>query len=125
MRLAQLGHRSHFPTGKAIGSCGACTAPAHRASAGEIHKKQGLSEPASTPVTASPSLAPDPASAPRPKPKLRVSWPLKWFVLFMSLGLVGTTLLGITMAFKYRRGVRLILGLLVAGTLLPIALLYF
>lgn len=96
--------------------------PAWIASAGEIHKKQGLSAPSASPVATQPLAAPDPA--PREKPKLRVSWALKWFVLFMSLGLVGTTLLGITMAFKYRRGVGLITGLLVAGTLLPIALLY-
>jgi len=99
--------------------------PAWLASAGQIHKKQGLSEPSPSPVAAQPATAPDPTTpTPKAKPKLRVSWPLKWFVLFMSVGLVGTTLLGIYMAFKYRRGIRLIFGLLAAGTVLPIALLY-
>ena len=51
-------------------------------------------------------------------------WPLKWFVVLMSLGLVVTTGLGITLAFKYERNKALVWGLLVAGTLLPVALLW-
>lgn len=50
--------------------------------------------------------------------------PLKIYVLLMSLGLITTTILGIVMAFKYNRDRRVIWGLLIAGTLLPLLLLY-
>ena len=59
------------------------------------------------------------APARRPSP-----WPLKCFVVLMSLGLIITTGLGITMAFKYERNRAIVWGLLVAGTLLPFALLW-
>jgi hypothetical protein len=42
----------------------------------------------------------------------------------MAIGLTTTTLIGIYMAFAYNRDRRLILGLLFAGTILPIALIY-
>lgn len=51
-------------------------------------------------------------------------WPLKWFVVMMSLGLITTTGLGVYMAFKYERNKALVWGLLVLGTLLPFALLW-
>lgn len=58
-------------------------------------------------------------SARKPSP-----WPLKWFVVLMSIGLTITTGLGIYMAFKYERNKALVWGLLIAGTLLPLALLW-
>nr|MBA3806575.1 PepSY domain-containing protein [Acidobacteriota bacterium] len=42
----------------------------------------------------------------------------------MSLGLIGTTLLGIYMAFKYNRDKRLVGALIFAGFIIPLALLY-
>ena len=51
-------------------------------------------------------------------------WPLKWFVVLMSLGLTITSGLGIYMAFKYERNKAIVWGLLIAGTLLPLALLW-
>ena len=51
-------------------------------------------------------------------------WPLKWFVVFMSIGLTITTGLGIYMAFKTERNKAIVWGLLLAGTLLPLALLW-
>ena len=51
-------------------------------------------------------------------------WPLKWFVVLMSLGLTITSGLGIYMAFKYERNRAIVWGLLIAGTLLPLALLW-
>ncbi len=50
--------------------------------------------------------------------------PLKIFVFLMSIGLITTTLLGVYMAFKTSRDRRIAWALLVAGTLLPILLLY-
>jgi len=50
--------------------------------------------------------------------------PLKIFVFLMSLGLILTTILGITMAFKFSRDRRVVWALLVSGTVLPVALLF-
>lgn len=47
---------------------------------------------------------------------------LKWFFLATSLGLVATTLLGIYMAFKYNRSRIIVWSLLLAGTVIPAAL---
>lgn len=48
---------------------------------------------------------------------------LKIWVLLMAAGLVATTLLGIYMSFKYHRDKRIVLGLLLTGAAMPIALL--
>lgn len=47
----------------------------------------------------------------------------KLLILLMSLGLTITTVLGIVMAFKYNRDRRVVWGLLIAGTILPMLLL--
>jgi hypothetical protein len=52
------------------------------------------------------------------------SLPLQWFVVLMSVGLVTTSLLGVYMALKYNRDKRLVIGLIVLGFVLPLALLY-
>ena len=93
-----------------------------------VHKKQALQggEPKRRP----PKNGGEGASQPRPDGDEAKSahkpspWPLKWFVVLMSIGLIITTGLGITMAFKYERNKAIVWGLLVAGTLLPIALLW-
>ena len=58
------------------------------------------------------------------EPGRRRSLPLQWFVVLMAVGLIGTSLLGIYMAFKYNRDKRLIIGLIVLGFVIPIILLY-
>jgi hypothetical protein len=58
------------------------------------------------------------------EPGRQRSIPLQWFVVIMSIGLVGTSILGIYMAFKYNREKRLIIGLMILGVALPIVLLY-
>ncbi len=67
------------------------------------------------------------AQAPRdgepPAPRAP-SLPLKIFTLLMSIGLIVTTGLGIWMSFKYSRDKRVPWALLLAGTLLPIAMLF-
>lgn len=50
--------------------------------------------------------------------------PLKIYVFLMSLGLLTSTATGVLMAFKYNRDRRVLWGLLIAGTLLPIGLLF-
>jgi hypothetical protein len=73
--------------------------------------EEGEEQPVSTPSTEPPS------------PKRKPSLPLKLFVLFMSVGLMLSSFLGIYMAFKYNRDRRIIWSLLIAGTALPMALL--
>ena len=92
----------------------------------QVHKKQTL---AMRPKGGPPRAAleqPRPAQ-PRvaaPSPTLGTAM-LKFFFLLMSLGLTATTLLGIYMAFKYNRDRRLIWGMLVVGSVVPLALVAF
>ena len=48
---------------------------------------------------------------------------LKCFFLAMAVGLVFSTVLGIYMAFKYNRSRTLVWGLLLLGTVIPVALI--
>ncbi|HWE86860.1 MAG TPA: hypothetical protein VG267_18085 [Terracidiphilus sp.] len=48
---------------------------------------------------------------------------LKCFFLAMAVSLIFSTLLGIYMAFKYNRSRRLVWGLLILGTVIPVALI--
>ena len=94
----------------------------------QVHKHQTIAAPPKKPR----SVARETESAGKQR-ALRIEEPpphdspatsgLKWFFLFMSAGLIVTTLLGIYMSFKYNRNHRIVWGLLVAGTVLPIALL--
>ncbi len=52
------------------------------------------------------------------------SLPLQWFVVVMSVGLVMSSLLGIYMALQYNRDRKVVLGLIVLGFIIPMALLY-
>jgi hypothetical protein len=64
-----------------------------------------------------------PAGSPRP-PRRKPSIPFKVFAVFMSVGLIFTTSLGIYMSFKYTREKGKVWAMLVLGTVLPIVLLY-
>jgi hypothetical protein len=109
----------------------------------EVHKNQRVPntwtakepapQPVAKPITAAPTAdksakptatSASPTSNPAPPKRRPKSFALKVFVGLMSEGLILTSLLGIYMAFKYARGPLLICGLLIAGTSLPIALLY-
>ncbi|MEO6815820.1 MAG: PepSY domain-containing protein [Edaphobacter sp.] len=50
--------------------------------------------------------------------------PLKFFFLLVSIGLFLSTLSGLYMSYRYSRNRILITGLLIAGIVIPIALLY-
>lgn len=99
--------------------------PAWIAKLAEIHKDQRFSnvppKPPARPANATPK--PDGGAA-RPAPQGPSPLPLKIFVLFMAVGLITTSVLGIYMAFKYNRDKRVIWGLLAAGTLFPVVLLF-
>ncbi|CAN5240418.1 hypothetical protein BH10PSE14_BH10PSE14_31160 [soil metagenome] len=68
---------------------------------------------------AAPSAAKAPAPAKRPSPL-----PLKIFVVLMAVGLIVSTLLGVTIALNNRATRRVSILMLVAGAVLPIVLLW-
>ena len=51
------------------------------------------------------------------------SMALEIFFLLMAISLISTSCLGVWMAFQYKREVRIIVGLLAAGVVLPILFL--
>ncbi len=53
------------------------------------------------------------------RPKLHSSLALKWFVVIMAVGLITNVFSGIYMAFAYNRNRKAIIGLLLAGIVLP------
>lgn len=80
---------------------GSYTAPAWLAAIGAVHKHSHLPE--------TPKKAPT---------------PLKWFSLAACVGLVATTTLGIVMAFRFTANWKPVALCLVAGTVVPTALLF-
>jgi hypothetical protein len=50
--------------------------------------------------------------------------PLKFFFLLVSIGLFISTLTGLYMSYRYSRNRTVITGLLIAGVIIPIALLF-
>lgn len=113
--------------------------PAWIATLAQIHKKQTMTVPARklTPTstqTAGPKAdkadkmdrtdkadkAPPPAAPAQSHNPL----PLKFFFLLVSIGLFLSTLSGLYMSYRYSRNRPLITGLLIAGIVIPIALLY-
>jgi hypothetical protein len=69
-----------------------------------------------------------PLTAPAPEAARTASkrhpLPLKIFFLIVSVGLLLSTLTGVYMAYKYNRNPAVITSLLVAGALIPIALIF-
>lgn len=81
-------------------------------------------DPDAKPPAAKPDADADHDADAAPKPKRPSPLPLKIFVLTLSIGLMFSTLLGLWIALKMRAMRRLSLVLLVAGTLVPIGLLF-
>jgi hypothetical protein len=111
---------------------------------GQVHKKQSLDLPAherhrqgergqapfaepgsqqGSPAVVLPQSPPGEVAQRKPN-KIRSSAALKWFFLFMSVGLIVATFTGIYMVLKYNVRRRLILAVLILGIVLPFALLY-
>ena len=102
----------------------------------QVHKSQTIAAPrARSPKPAAAAPAADAthadaahADAPTgPRPDAggsSRSTPLVAFFLLMALSLITSSCLGVFMAFQYKRDRRVIIGLLVAGTVLPIAFLW-
>ena len=106
--------------------------PSWIAKLASIHKKQTLAERRGPSRhfdrEGNPGQAPKAADATAPRGERepgnsKTTLLLKWFFLAASLGLVITTLLGVYRAFKYNRSRALVWGLLVAGTVIPAALI--
>jgi hypothetical protein len=89
----------------------------------QLHKKQtlSLSKEKSKPAK---SDSADPANPKKTAQPQKSALPLKCFVLVMSVGLIATTILGIYMAFRFGEAPGLIWGMLIGGTLLPIAMIF-
>lgn len=103
--------------------------PAWIAELASIHKDQTLPQPrpAMRPPAGASGGEAKPPAGPAAEPIRRgpSPLPLKIFVLFMALGLISTTLLGIYMAFKYNpKNQKLVWGLLLGGIVLPLLLLF-
>jgi hypothetical protein len=84
-----------------------------------IHKDQELPRPRLPKPAA--KLAPKPAVQPAPSSN---KLPLQILVTLLAIGLIVSTLLGITIALNARATRRISLLLLAAGSLVPLALLY-
>ena len=90
----------------------------------QIHKKQTLALPKEKAKPVVPESAPrNPAAQTKVAPRRSSAFLLKCFVLAMSVGLIATTFLGIYMAFRYDVKRRILWGMLIAGTLLPIVMM--
>jgi hypothetical protein len=100
--------------------------PAILLALGSVHKNQVL--PPAKPETPKGGKA-GPAGKREPKPRAETmptvwTYLLKWFFVIMALCLVTSTSLGLYLAFKFTRRPRLCWGLVTAGTLIPLALLF-
>ena len=110
--------------------------PAWIATLAQIHKKQTMTVPARRlPPAAAQAAGPkadktdktkkaDEPQPPVASPKSHNPLPLKLFFLLVSIGLFISTLSGLYMSYRYSRNRSLITGLLIAGIIIPIALLY-
>ena len=96
-------------------------APAWLATAGRIHMSESL-EPKPPRVAPPSAVSAQPTlreGATAPVVRKPPSFAMKVFVVFMVLGIVSTTILGVVMAFRFRRDKRLLWALLAVGTALP------
>jgi hypothetical protein len=94
--------------------------PAAAPDAIKADKAQGSAEAVKVPKAPDASAVP---AGPAPKPKGHV--PMKAFFLLVSLGLFVSTLTGIYMSYKYGGSKIVVTVLLLAGIVVPLALLPF
>ena len=97
----------------------------------QVHKKQSAilpqRHPGPSPERAEGSAAkqlPTAALQPISPQAKRHPLPLRIFFLVVCIGLITSTVSGVYMAYKYNRDLRLITGLLLAGTIIPVALIF-
>jgi hypothetical protein len=98
------------------------TAPAWMIWIASVHKDQVSN---TTPKPQRPKPAKPAGATPEaPKPKKHNKFPLQVFVGLLSIGLALSTLLGIAIALNSRATRRISVILLIAGTVVPLGLLY-
>ena len=97
----------------------------------QLHKKQTIvlperrpAPPATAPKVAAPQPTAPPAP-PSPAPKKHNVWPMKIFFLFTTVGLAFSSLLGLYMSYKFNRNRTAVTLTLLAGIVIPIALMFF
>lgn len=113
--------------------------PAWIATLAQIHKKQTMTVPVrKLPPPSAQAAAPKADKMDRPDKtdkadkslpsaalaKPHNPLPLKLFFLLVSVGLFISTVSGLYMSYRYSRNRKLITALLIAGVIIPIALLY-
>ena len=107
--------------------------PAWIATLAQIHKKQTMTVPVrklpppgfqATGPKSDKVDKPDKSQPLTAPAKPHNPLPLKLFFLLVSIGLFLSTLSGLYMSYRYSRNRPLITGLLIAGVVIPIALLY-
>lgn len=101
--------------------------PAWIVTLAQIHKKQFSTVPVrklQPPVTEAARPAAEKPKTPAPASKAHNPLPLKLFFLLVSIGLAISTLSGIYMSYRYARNRRLITAPLLAGVVVPVALLF-
>jgi hypothetical protein len=92
----------------------------------QVHKKQTFSLPTAKSKSAEPAVTEshNPKLQQQPAKMHQASLSLKIFIAVMSIGLILTALLGIYMALRYGGSRRIVWGLLLLGTLMPMAMLF-
>jgi hypothetical protein len=113
--------------------------PAWAVTLGQIHKKQTpvlTKKPQPTEATSAHSDNPDkphksevkladtaaPSAAPKPTAPKHNPLPLKIFFLIASIGLFANSLTGLYMSYKFTRNKALITSLIIAGIIIPVAM---
>ena len=100
----------------------------------QLHKKQTTTVPVRKPRPVSDTPRPDAprpdkhsdaTPQPLPEPPQKSHLPMKIFFLLVSIGLFASTLTGIFMAYKFNRNKLVVIGLLLAGIIVPLLLLPF
>jgi len=93
---------------------------------GQLHKKQTTTLPIRRPRPEAPRPAADKPTQPAtPPPPQKSHLPMKLFFLLVALGLFTSTLTGLYMAWMYQRRKGLVIGVFVAGVVVPLLLLPF
>lgn len=103
---------------------GAYTPPAVVEKLGEVHIHQRFAERQKRPEAPKAAPAPTPAAQVAARPPESKPFPfIKWFFLATSVGLAGTTGLGVWIGLTQGRNRRLALGLLILGAIAPVLML--
>jgi hypothetical protein len=94
----------------------------------QMHKNQTLEIPAKKPAPPPNALQQSTPKPPAPKPAgppakdIHAPSPMKFFFLFVAVGLAISTVLGLYMSYKFNRNRVAVSGVLFAGILIPVAI---